>query len=70
VHRRRRSAVFRPAEVETLLGDATKAYEKLGWEPRVSFAALMREMIREDLKEAERDQLCLKEGFATLRRHE
>jgi GDPmannose 4,6-dehydratase len=61
---------FRPAEVESLLGDATKAHEKLGWKPQVSFPALVREMIREDFKEAQRDQLCQKEGFATLRRHE
>ena len=58
------------AEVESLLGDATKAHEKLGWKPQVSFPALVHEMIREDFKEAQRDQLCQKEGFATLRRHE
>jgi len=49
---------FRPTEVETLLGDAAKARDKLGWEPKISFAALVREMMREDLKEAERDALC------------
>jgi GDPmannose 4,6-dehydratase len=61
---------FRPTEVETLLGDPSKAKDKLGWEPEISFAELVREMVREDLKEAERDALCRREGFATLNRHE
>jgi GDPmannose 4,6-dehydratase len=61
---------FRPTEVDTLLGDPTKAREQLGWEPEVSFRELVAEMMREDLKEAERDALCRKEGFATPRRHE
>jgi GDPmannose 4,6-dehydratase len=46
---------FRPTEVETLLGDATKAKEKLGWQPRISFQELVAEMVRADLKLAERD---------------
>jgi GDPmannose 4,6-dehydratase len=46
---------FRPAEVETLLGDASKARDKLGWQPKTSFDDLVREMAREDLKEAERN---------------
>jgi GDPmannose 4,6-dehydratase len=61
---------YRPTEVETLLGDPTKAREQLGWEPEISFRDLVCEMIREDLKEAERDALCRKEGFPTLQRHE
>jgi len=61
---------FRPAEVETLLGDATKAREKLGWQPKTSFHELVAEMVREDLKEAERDELCKREGFRVLNRHE
>ena len=61
---------FRPTEVETLLGDPTKAREKLGWEPEITFNELVREMICEDLKEAQRDALCRKEGFSTLQRHE
>jgi len=61
---------FRPTEVETLLGDATKARDKLGWEPKISFAALVREMMREDLKEAERDALCAREGYRVLDRNE
>jgi len=54
---------FRPTEVDTLLGDAGKARSKLGWEPTVSFDELVKMMVREDLKEAERDQLCEREGF-------
>jgi len=48
---------FRPTEVDTLLGDASKARELLGWQPRISFAELVAEMAREDLKSAERDAL-------------
>lgn len=54
---------FRPAEVDTLLGDASKARTRLGWAPRTSFAEMVREMVSCDLKEAERDQLCRREGF-------
>lgn len=61
---------FRPTEVDTLLGDPTKAKEKLGWTPKVTFRELVSEMVREDLKEAERDQLCKREGFKTYRYHE
>jgi len=53
-----------------LLSDPTKAREKLGWEPEITCHELVREMIREDLIEAERDALCRKEGFTTLHRHE
>ena len=60
---------FRPTEVETLLGDASKARERLGWKPEVSFPDLVAEMMREDLKEAERDALCRREGFA-VRSHD
>jgi GDPmannose 4,6-dehydratase len=61
---------FRPTEVETLLGDPSKAKEKLGWAPKVGFKELVSEMVREDLKEAERDQLCKREGFRTFKYHE
>jgi GDPmannose 4,6-dehydratase len=46
---------FRPAEVETLLGDASKARQQLGWTPETSFDALVREMVESDLAEARRD---------------
>jgi GDPmannose 4,6-dehydratase len=61
---------FRPTEVETLLGDATKAREKLGWVPKIRFQELVAEMMREDLKAAERDELVKKHGFATFAYHE
>ena len=61
---------FRPTEVETLLGDATKAREKLGWTPKISFAELVAEMVREDLKAAERDELVKKHGYQAMDRHE
>jgi len=57
---------FRPTEVETLLGDATKAKEKLGWTPRISFEELVSEMVREDLKSAERDELVKKHGYKAM----
>ncbi|CAI8785158.1 GDP-mannose 4,6-dehydratase [Methylocaldum szegediense] len=61
---------FRPTEVDTLLGDPSKAREKLGWKPRISFENLVKEMVREDLKEAERDALCHKAGYRVLGYHE
>ena len=61
---------FRPTEVETLLGDPTKAREQLGWMPKTGFEELVREMVREDLKTAERDSLCEREGFKTFNYHE
>lgn len=64
------SRYFRPTEVETLLGDATKAREKLGWIPKISFKELVSEMVREDLRTAERDELVNKHGFTTFNRHE
>jgi GDPmannose 4,6-dehydratase len=56
---------FRPTEVETLLGDATRARVKLGWTPRTTFAELVKEMVREDLRSAERDELVKRHGFTT-----
>jgi len=53
---------FRPAEVQTLLGDASKAKAKLGWEPEVSFDALVREMVASDLRLAQRDELVKRHG--------
>jgi GDPmannose 4,6-dehydratase len=61
---------FRPAEVETLLGDASKARLKLGWVPRTSFRELVSEMMREDLKLAERDELVKRHGFRFFNHHE
>ena len=61
---------FRPTEVETLLGDASKAKKKLGWTPKISFQELVSEMIREDLKAAERDELVKRNGFRTFNYHE
>lgn len=61
---------FRPTEVETLLGDPTKAKEKLGWTPKITFAELVAEMVREDLKAAERDELIKHHGFKTMDYHE
>ena len=57
---------FRPTEVETLLGDASKAREKLGWQPKISFDELVAEMVREDLKSAERDELVKKHGYKVM----
>jgi GDPmannose 4,6-dehydratase len=61
---------FRPTEVESLLGDASKARRKLGWAPRVRFPELVAEMMREDLKAAERDELVKKHGYAAYDFHE
>lgn len=61
---------FRPSEVETLLGDASKAKEKLGWTPKISFHALVKEMAAEDLKTAQRDSLIKKNGYKAYDYHE
>ncbi len=61
---------FRPTEVDTLLGDPTKAREKLGWVPTTTFAELVREMVSEDLKTAQRDRLVQGAGFQVYEHHE
>lgn len=61
---------FRPTEVETLLGDSAKARRKLGWKPKITFKQLVSEMMREDLKSAERDALVKKHGYSTYDYHE
>ncbi len=61
---------FRPTEVETLLGDASKAKEKLGWQPKTTFEELVKEMVHEDLKSAERDELVKRHGYYANIYHE
>ena len=61
---------FRPTEVETLLGDPAKAKERLKWTPKIPFKELVSEMVREDLKAAERDDLVEKHGYKTFNYHE
>jgi GDPmannose 4,6-dehydratase len=61
---------FRPTEVETLLGDPSKAKEKLGWVPRTTFEEMVQEMVEKDINIAERDALCEREGFRTNRYYE
>jgi len=61
---------FRPTEVETLLGDSTKAKTKLGWSPKITFNELVSEMVREDFNSAKRDQLIKDHGYDTLNYHE
>ena len=61
---------FRPAEVETLLGDPSKARSKLGWSAKVSFEQLVEEMVTEDLKSAERDELVKRHGHRPYDYHE
>ena len=61
---------FRPTEVESLLGDATKAKEKLGWAPKITFKELVSEMMHADLKAAERDELVKSHGYSAYDFHE
>jgi GDPmannose 4,6-dehydratase len=61
---------FRPTEVDSLLGDSSKAREKLGWEPKIGFNELVTEMVREDLKIAEGDELFKKHGFKVMEHNE
>jgi GDPmannose 4,6-dehydratase len=61
---------FRPAEVETLLGDPTKAKEKLGWSPKITFAELVREMMRSDVAIAMRDSLVTAAGYKAVEHNE
>jgi GDPmannose 4,6-dehydratase len=57
---------FRPTEVDELLGDASKARKALGWEPRISFEEMISTMVKADLEEASRDQLCKDSGYRVL----
>jgi GDPmannose 4,6-dehydratase len=61
---------FRPTEVETLLGDASKARARLGWAPLISFSELVKEMVEGDREQARRDALIAREGFKIFSRHE
>jgi GDPmannose 4,6-dehydratase len=61
---------FRPSEVDTLLGDPSKAHARLGWKPRIAFKELVAEMAREDLKQAERDELVKRHGYRAFDHHE
>ena len=61
---------FRPTEVESLWGDASKAKKQLGWEPKTSFDQLVEEMVCEDLEIAKRDAVVASEGFKTFKYHE
>jgi GDPmannose 4,6-dehydratase len=55
---------FRPTEVETLLGDPTKAKQKLGWQPEISFDEMVKEMVTRDLEETAREAICQRNGFS------
>ena len=61
---------FRPTEVETLLGDPSKAKQKLGWTPKITFNELVAEMVREDYKSAQRDELVKQHGYQAMDYHE
>jgi GDPmannose 4,6-dehydratase len=61
---------FRPAEVDTLVGDATKARLKLGWRPKVSFRQMVAEMVASDIQGAERDQIIYEKGYKVYHHHE
>jgi GDPmannose 4,6-dehydratase len=61
---------YRPTEVESLLGDPAKAEQKLGWVPKISLEELVAEMVREDLKIAERDELVKRHGYKSMDYHE
>jgi GDPmannose 4,6-dehydratase len=61
---------FRPTEVETLLGDPSKARKKLGWEPKISFQEMVAEMMEEDMELAKRDEMVKQAGFKAFDYHE
>ena len=61
---------FRPTEVDTLLGDAAKARQHLGWTPRISFESMVREMARTDFALAFKDKVCLDSGFSVSQPNE
>jgi len=64
------SSYFRPTEVDYLLGDPSKARSNLGWESTITFGELIKMMVREDMKEAKRAQMCHAEGFNSFSQFE
>ena len=64
------SRYFRPTEVDTLLGDSSKAREKLGWEPKITFEEMVKEMVAFDFQEAKKDNFCQNHGFSVFDYHE
>jgi len=61
---------FRPTEVDSLLGDSSKARDRLGWTPKISFKELVKEMVTSDLNDAKKDNLLKKKGFSTYNHQE
>ena len=61
------SRYFRPTEVDSLLGDPSKAKKLLGWEAQINFEEMVAEMVREDIKDAHKDELCRSKGFRTYK---
>ena len=61
---------YRPTEVESLLGDASKAQRELGWQPRTSFHDLVKEMVDDDFETAKRDALVREHGYTIYNAHE
>ena len=61
---------FRPSEVDSLIGDPSKAKEKLGWSPKISFEELVQEMISKDLEEAEKEKIIKDKGYKLFDRLE
>ena len=60
---------FRPTEVDRLIGDASRARERLGWRPEVGFDEMVRLMVRADLRDVRKEMLCRREGFGVVQRH-
>jgi GDPmannose 4,6-dehydratase len=61
---------FRPTEVDLLIGNPAKAKQKLGWQPKIAFGEMVKQMVHSDLEEAKRDELCKREGYRVLNFHE
>jgi len=61
---------FRPTEVDALLGDPSKAKQNLGWEPKITFESLVREMTQSDLEQTKKDEFCQRAGFKVFNHNE